>query len=66
MFAVFLLQDAVDFPKDRRALERMLGADHHQRVIMSDGGVNLSPGGAFWQNEVKNEDLPCKSLKTNH
>ena len=43
MFAVFLLQGALDFANDGRALERMLGADHHQLVIMPDGGVNLTP-----------------------
>jgi hypothetical protein len=37
MFAVFLLQGALDFANDGRALERMLGADHHQLVIMPDG-----------------------------
>ena len=37
MFAVFLLQGALDFANDGRALKRMLGADHHQLVIMPDG-----------------------------
>jgi len=34
MFAVFLLQGALDFANDGRALQRMLGANHHQLVIM--------------------------------
>jgi len=41
--AVFLLQGALDFANDGRAFERMLGADHHQFVIMPDGRVNLTP-----------------------
>ena len=36
MFAVFLLQGALDFANDGRALKRMLGVDHHQLVIMPD------------------------------
>src|SRR5208337_1023267 len=43
IFAVFLLQGALDFANDGHALKRMLGADHHQLVIMPDGGVNLTP-----------------------
>jgi len=43
MFAVFLLQSALDFANDGLTLQRMLGADHHQLVIMPDGGVNLTP-----------------------
>jgi len=43
MFSVFLLQGALNFADDRRTLKRMLGADHHQLVIMPDGGVNLAP-----------------------
>ena len=34
MFAVFLLQGALDFANDGRAFERLLGADDHQLVIM--------------------------------
>ncbi len=42
MFAVFLLQGALDFANDGRALKRMLGADHHQLVIMpSTGSLRL-------------------------
>jgi len=36
MFAVFLLQRALDFANDGRALKRILRADHHQLVIMPD------------------------------
>ena len=36
MLAVFLLQGALDFANHGRAFERMLGADHHQLVIMPD------------------------------
>ena len=43
MFAVFLLQGALDFANHGHAFERWLGADHHQLVIMPDGGVNLTP-----------------------
>jgi hypothetical protein len=43
MFAVFLLQGALDFANDGRALKRILRADHHQLVIMPNGGVNLTP-----------------------
>ena len=43
MFAVFLLEGALDFANDRRAFERMLGANHRQLVIMPDGGVNFTP-----------------------
>ena len=43
MFAVFLLQGALDFANHRHALERMLGTDYHQLVIMPDSGVNLTP-----------------------
>ena len=43
VFAVFLLQGALDFANDGRALQRILGADHHQLVLMPDGGVNLTP-----------------------
>jgi len=43
MFAVFLLQGALDFANDGWTLQRMLGADHHKLVIMPDGGVNLTP-----------------------
>jgi len=43
VFAVFLLQGALDFANDGRAFERMLGADHHQLAIMPDGRVNLIP-----------------------
>jgi hypothetical protein len=37
MIAVFLLQGALDFADDGLTLQRMLGADHHQLVIMPDG-----------------------------
>ena len=37
IIAVFLLQGALDFADDGLTLQRMLGADHHQLVIMPDG-----------------------------
>jgi hypothetical protein len=43
MFAVFLLQGALDFANDGPALQRLLGGDHHQLVILPDGRVNLAP-----------------------
>ena len=43
MFAVFLLQGTLNFADDGLTLELMLGADHHQLVIMPDGSVNLTP-----------------------
>ncbi len=43
MFAVFLLQGALDFANDGLALQRMLGANHHQLVIVPYGSVNLTP-----------------------
>jgi hypothetical protein len=42
MFAVFLLQGALDFANDGLTFERLPGADHHQLVIMPDGGVPLT------------------------
>jgi hypothetical protein len=41
MFAVFLLQGALDFANDGLTLQRMLGADHHQLVGVPDGGLSL-------------------------
>ena len=41
VFAVFLLQGALDFANDGRALKGVLGADHHQLVIMPDDGFPL-------------------------
>ena len=43
LFAVFLLQGAIDFANDGWAFKRTLGADHHQLVIMPDGSANLAP-----------------------
>src|SRR5208283_5817280 len=40
MFAVFLLQGALDFANHGHAFDRLPGADHHQLVIMPDGGFN--------------------------
>jgi hypothetical protein len=45
VFAVFLLQGTLDFADDGWTFERLLGADHHQLVIMPDGGVNLTHTG---------------------
>src|SRR5208282_2782296 len=41
MFAVFLLQGALDFADNGLTLQRILGADHHHLVIMPDGGLPL-------------------------